>query len=613
MAQVLIELKAKTQQAEKDLEEISVLLEEQKELTIEFQKELSELERKRATSNKGNLAQQREINKAIAQTKAQIKDAQLGVKDYSNQQSSLRKSQQKLNKETREAEKDQKEYNRELEKSTGLTKTLDTLTGGLFSRIKSGATAFKTATKSANLFRIALISTGVGAFVVALGSLVAMFKNSEEGQDRLTKLTKQFGSIVNNVTDVVANFGKGIFNLGNAFSKVLKGDFKGALDEAKSGFSDFSDSVSTFTEEVVNDFEKAGQIADQIAQANKIDRELLIERQKANAKINDLRIKGQDIERFNAFERADFLAEALRIENEITDQEIKAAKLRRDAKIEENKLSESTREDLEEQAKLEAKVFELESKKLSRQREVRSSINTAIRETIRLRRQEIDEFGKQREKIQAVQDEFQAKKDKQAEEDKEKDQEAKALEINNALEASQSILRGKIMQNEEEIFLEKNKANLTMAFANSTSQLIGMIAKEDSKVGKAAATAQAIISGIQGTQNAFKTAQDSPITALFPAYPFVQAGIAAAFAVKQVQQINAVDPTGGSGASVSGGRGSAQSQVPNVNVVGASPINQVAQAIGDREDQPVKAFVVAEEVTTQQALDRKTNEKASIG
>jgi hypothetical protein len=613
VAQVLIELKAKTQQAEKDLEEVSVLLEEQKELTIEFQKELSELERKRATSNKGNLAQQREINKAISQTKAQIKDAQLGVKDYSNQQSNLRKTQSKLNKETREAEKDQKEYNRELEKSTGLTKTLDTLTGGLFSRVKSGATAFKTATKSANRFRIALISTGVGAFVVALGSLVAMFKNSEEGQDRLTKLTKQFGSVVNNVLDVVSDFGKGIFNLGNAFKTALSDGLMAGLREAKDGFSEFSDSVSTFTEEVVNDFEKAGQIADQIAQANKIDRELLIERQKANAKINDLRIKGQDIERFNAFERADFLSEALRIENDITDQEIKAAKLRRDAKIEENKLSESTREDLEEQAKLEAKVFELESKKLSRQREVRSSINTAIRETIRLRRQEIDEFGKQRGKIQAVQDEFRGKREKQAEEDKEKDQEAKALEINNALEASQSILRGKIMQNEEELFLEKNKAELTMGFANSTSQLIGMIAKKDSKVGKAAATAQAIISGIQGTQNAFKTAQDSPITALFPAYPFIQAGIAAAFAVKQVQSINSVDPTGGSGASMSGARGSAQSQVPSVNVVGASPINQVAQAIGDREDQPVKAFVVAEEVTTQQALDRKTNEKASIG
>lgn len=613
MAQVLIELKAKTQQAEKDLSEVSVLLEEQKELTIEFQKELSELERKRATSNKGNLAQQREINKAISQTKAQIKDAQLGVKDYSNQQSNLRKTQSKLNKETREAEKDQKEYNRELEKSTGLTKTLDTLTGGLFSRVKSGATAFKTATKSANRFRIALISTGVGAFVVALGSLVAMFKNSEEGQDRLTKLTKQFGSVVNNVLDVVSGFGKGIFNLGNAFKTALSGGLMAGLREAKDGFSEFSDSVSTFTDEVVNDFEKAGQIADEIAQANKIDRDLLIERQKANAKINDLRIKGQDIERFNAFERADFLSEALRIENDITDQEIKAAKLRRDAKIEENKLSESTKEDLEEQAKLEAKVFELESKKLSRQREVRSQINTAIRETIRLRRQEIDEFGKQRGKIQAVQDEFRGKREKQAEEDKEKDKEAKALEINNALEASQVVLKAKIAKNDEERLLEKNKADYTMAFANSTSQLIGMIAKKDSKVGKAAASAQAIISGIKGTQNAFTTAADSPITKIFPAYPFIQAGIAAAFAIKQVQSINAVDPTGGSGASMSGARGSAQSQVPSVNVVGASPINQVAQAIGDREDQPVKAFVVAEEVTTQQALDRKTNEKASIG
>ena len=117
-------------------------------------------------------------------------------------------------------------------------------------------------------FRIALISTGVGAFVVALGSLVAMFKNSEEGQDRLTKLTKQFGSVVNNVLDVVSDFGKGIFNLGNAFKTALSDGLMAGLREAKDGFSEFSDSVSTFTEEVVNDFEKAGQIADQVAQAN---------------------------------------------------------------------------------------------------------------------------------------------------------------------------------------------------------------------------------------------------------------------------------------------------------------------------------------------------------
>lgn len=613
MAQVIIELKAKTQQAEKDLEEVSVLLEEQKELTIEFQKELSELERKRATSNKGNLAQQKKLNDAIAQTKAQIKDAQLGVKDYSRQQASLRKTQSGLNKEVREAEQEQKEYNRELEKSTGLTKTLDTLTGGLFSRVKSGANAFRVATKSAKAFTLALASTGIGAVVIALGSLTAMFKNSEEGQDRLTKLTKQFGSVVNNTLDVVSKFGKGLFNLGSVIKNVFSKPLTESLEDAKNGFGEFSDSVSTFTNEVVNDFKVAGDIADQIAKANKIDRELLIERQKANAKINELRIKGQDIERFTALERSEFLAEALRIENEITDQEIKAAKLRRDAKIEENKLSESTKEDLQEQAELEAKVFELEQKKLSRQREVRSQINAAIRETMRLRRQEIDEFNQQRGKIESIREEFRAKADKQAEKDKEKQQEERALELDGILKANVKKIEGKKSLMDQELFLEKNKNDLTLSFANQTSQLIGMIAQEDSKVGKAAATAQAIISGVQGTMNAFKTAQDSPITAVFPAYPFIQAGIAAAFAVKQVQSINAVDPTGRGGASMSGARGSTQSQVPSVNVVGTSPINQVAQAIGDREDKPVKAFVVAEEVSTQQALDRKGKEKASIG
>lgn len=613
MAQVIIELKAKTQQAEKDLEEVSVLLEEQKELTIEFQKELSELERKRATSNKGNLAQQKKLNDAIAQTKAQIKDAQLGVKDYSRQQASLRKTQSGLNKEVREAEQEQKEYNRELEKSTGLTKTLDTLTGGLFSRVKSGANAFRVATKSAKAFTLALASTGIGAVVVALGALTAMFKNSEEGQDRLTKLTKQFGSVVNNTLDVVSKFGKGLFNLGSVIKNVFSKPLTESLEDAKNGFGEFSDSVSTFTNEVVNDFKVAGDIADQIAKANKIDRELLIERQKANAKINELRIKGQDIERFTALERSEFLAEALRIENEITDQEIKAAKLRRDAKIEENKLSESTKEDLQEQAELEAKVFELEQKKLSRQREVRSQINAAIRETMRLRRQEIDEFNQQRGKIESIREEFRAKADKQAEKDKEKQQEERALELDGILKANVKKIEGKKSLMDQELFLEKNKNDLTLSFANQTSQLIGMIAQEDSKVGKAAATAQAIISGVQGTMNAFKTAQDSPITAVFPAYPFIQAGIAAAFAVKQVQSINAVDPTGRGGASMSGARGSTQSQVPSVNVVGTSPINQVAQAIGDREDKPVKAFVVAEEVSTQQALDRKGKEKASIG
>ena len=52
---------------------------------------------------------------------------------------------------------------------------------------------------------------------------------------------------------------------------------------------------------------------------------------------------------------------------------------------------------------------------------------------------------------------------------------------------------------------------------------------------------------------------------------------------------------------------------PQFNVVGASPENQLAEALGDRQKQPIKAFVVSNEVSNAQALDRNIIEGASIG
>ena len=61
------------------------------------------------------------------------------------------------------------------------------------------------------------------------------------------------------------------------------------------------------------------------------------------------------------------------------------------------------------------------------------------------------------------------------------------------------------------------------------------------------------------------------------------------------------------------GSAPAQSQAPSFNVVGSSPENQLAQAIGQRESQPVKAFVVSNDITNAQALDRNIVESASLG
>ena len=62
-----------------------------------------------------------------------------------------------------------------------------------------------------------------------------------------------------------------------------------------------------------------------------------------------------------------------------------------------------------------------------------------------------------------------------------------------------------------------------------------------------------------------------------------------------------------------GGGASTAPQAPSFNVVGAAPENQLAQVIGEDKKQPLKAFVVSNEVTNAQALDRNIVEGASIG
>jgi hypothetical protein len=69
-------------------------------------------------------------------------------------------------------------------------------------------------------------------------------------------------------------------------------------------------------------------------------------------------------------------------------------------------------------------------------------------------------------------------------------------------------------------------------------------------------------------------------------------------------------PSGGS-VGGGGGGGGATAPAPQFNVVGNSGVNQIAQTLGAQ--QPVQAYVVASNVTTQQSLDRNIVANASLG
>jgi len=159
--------------------------------------------------------------------------------------------------------------------------------------------------------------------------------------------------------------------------------------------------------------------------------------------------------------------------------------------------------------------------------------------------------------------------------------------------------------------LEDQVLDAKLGAAAKGLQLIGAIAKEGGEIAKIAAVAQATVEGVQSTISAYKTAAASPITTVFPAYPTIQAALAAGFAavnIAKIKSTNMQSPQGGAASPTPRG-----AQAPAFNVVGAAPENQLAEAIGQQEQKPIKAFVVGSEVSNQQELDRNITEEASIG
>jgi hypothetical protein len=86
---------------------------------------------------------------------------------------------------------------------------------------------------------------------------------------------------------------------------------------------------------------------------------------------------------------------------------------------------------------------------------------------------------------------------------------------------------------------------------------------------------------------------------------------------KTVKSITSVKIPSVKGVSGGGGGGGSvptiQPQVPNINIVGATETNQLADVIGEQTQQPIQAYVVANDVTTAQSLNNNIVEGASIG
>ncbi len=158
--------------------------------------------------------------------------------------------------------------------------------------------------------------------------------------------------------------------------------------------------------------------------------------------------------------------------------------------------------------------------------------------------------------------------------------------------------------NAEEELLDKNLADMKFNLAKDGLKAIAGALNQNSAAAKAALTAEAIMS----TYKAATTALDSK-----PFFPLGLIGFATALttgfsAVKNI--VSTKVPGGGAGAAGVSAAAATVAQPPSFNVVGSSPLNQIAETLNNQ--QPTRAYVVSGDVTTAQQLDRNIINESGI-
>tara|TARA_R110000803_G_scaffold76454_3_gene141106 strand:+ start:5982 stop:7583 length:1602 start_codon:yes stop_codon:yes gene_type:complete len=153
-----IVIKGDTSDAEQSFESLGKTIQEQIDITIEFEKELQDLEQQLKDTPKGSLAAQKDLKDKIVGLKGAIKDQGVALKSLNNEQ-------KKANAITKTSIKD-------VGANGGAIAVLDSVTGGLATRVRDAAEATKLFNFSLKGTKAALLATGIGAFVIAIGLVV---------------------------------------------------------------------------------------------------------------------------------------------------------------------------------------------------------------------------------------------------------------------------------------------------------------------------------------------------------------------------------------------------------------------------------------------------------
>lgn len=246
--------------------------------------------------------------------------------------------------------------------------------------------------KVLKLLKVALIGTGIGALIVALGSLVAWFTKTQKGVEAANKIMAALGATINVIIDRASKLGSTLVNL-------FTGNFKQAGADAKAVFCGIGKEIADETKqawklaEVLNEIDKKEVMLSMSRAANRAEIEKLKkaaddqtlstqERIKAAEKAAEIEKKDLEIQTELAEARLANTLGFTKMTGEVRKlmEQIKAGDVTADEVIGKLGLSESTIEDLKNFRDQFNELQELMEDSYGRQTEQQNTLNSIRQE-----------------------------------------------------------------------------------------------------------------------------------------------------------------------------------------------------------------------------------------
>jgi hypothetical protein len=467
---------------------------------------------------------------------------------------------------------------------SGVTAQADKLTGGLVSGFRNGVKGIKNAVKGFKSLKVAIAATGIGALLIAITALTSYFTKTQRGADKLSQAMKGIGAVVDVLVDRISTFGEGLF-------KIISGDFSEGLDILKGTFKGLGDEIRNEAKAAI-ELEKAQQALE--------DRQIALIKVNAErrASIERLRLEAEDESKSNE-ERANALREAAKLQNEIADDEIAIAKERARIVRERVALGESTRDDIREQAEAEARVIELEAERDRRLKSLITRLN-AFTDAQDGASESLGNYEEKMTKVASKEIQFAA------------DTSDITLALHKNLRQSMLMVDQQYANQADQIRKDSIKKTreqkmMELQIIAGTLGSLANLAGENAHAGKALSAAEAVINTYTG---ATKALSQGGIFGAIAAAGVVASGLAS------VRQIYATPIPATSGGSTGGG----SVPRPQISTASISPrfaLDTAASDLGNQitqslQGQPVRAYVVNQDIQNANKLDRKIKETATL-